>query len=55
LGKFCFDFEFEGVDNNANDNEAIEAKANKAFVTNKADEAFVADEANKADKANEAN
>ncbi len=56
LGKFCFNFKLEAVDDNADANGAIEANASKADVTNKADEAFEAKEAaDKADKANEAN
>jgi hypothetical protein len=55
LGKFCFDFKLEAVDNNADANGAIEADADKADVTDKANEAFEADKANKADKVNEDN
>jgi hypothetical protein len=43
-----FDFKLEAVDKNADDNEAIEAKANE---TNKAIKANETNEANKADKA----
>ena len=55
MGKICFDFKLDAVDNNVNASGAIEANANKADVTNKANEAFEADEVDKADKANKAN
>ncbi len=34
IGKVCFDFKLEGVEDNSDDNEAIEAKVDKANVTN---------------------
>jgi hypothetical protein len=42
MGKFCFDLTLETVDNNADANKAIEAKANEANMTDKADKAFEA-------------
>jgi hypothetical protein len=59
FGKFVFDFKSKAVDDNADADEGIEAKANMAYVTNKAYEAFEAnkvkaDEADKAIVADEA-